>query len=846
MPLKATRTFVVEPRLPAALEPIRDLAWNLRWTWDVESVELFRRLSREGWEASGHNPVRLLQMIPAAELEAIAEDPGFLHQLAEVRSGFDRYMSRPPRLDFSSFRPGEVVAYFSLEFALAECIANYSGGLGVLAGDHLKSASDLGLPLVGIGLLYRQGYFVQALRPDGWQTEEYHDNDFATLPIRLVTGDDGQALTITVPLEARQVTAQIWQMAVGQVTLYLLDTNLDVNTPHDRSISSRLYGGDLQMRLHQEMMLGIGGVRALHALRVRALVCHMNEGHSALLGLERIRLLMEETGASFAEAQVAVSAATAFTTHTAVGAGIDLFPADLVRRELGPYYRAMGVDDGTVMRLGRTSHSDDSEPFSMAILGLRLANTRNGVSRLHRGVSQRLWHAAWPEVPTEQIPISSITNGVHLATWVGPEVAELYDRYVGREWRDDPCEPGLWAPIADIPDEELWHAHEQGRRRMVTAARLRHRESSIRRGVASRRAETGDVLDPDALTIGFARRFASYKRATLLFRNLDRLARVLNNPERPIQIVFAGRAHPMDEPGKQLIREISEISQRPEFRDRIVFLEEYGLALARDLVAGADVWLNTPLRPLEASGTSGMKAVANGAIHASVMDGWWYEAYEPGLGWAIGRNRIDDDPEVQNAFDSEALYDLFENEIAPLFYARDNDGIPTGWVRMMKASIATFAPRFNTDRMVTEYAEQVYRNAADAWNSLTADGLRPARELVSWQARVREAWPHVVVLNVADGSASGGLDISATVQLAGLHPSDVAVDVVYGRAGPNGEMVIESTAPLSPRQAFEDGSCLFSGIAAGPPSGRVGYAVRVLPAHPELRDPFALGLIRWS
>lgn len=850
MPLKATKTFIVDPGLPPALEPLRELAWNLRWTWDTDSVELFRRMSREGWESSGHNPVRLLQILTPQEIDALASDQGFLNQLAAARAAFDHYMHRPPRLPLEQFGPGDVVAYFSLEFALAECIANYSGGLGVLAGDHLKSASDLGLPLAGVGLLYRQGYFVQTLRPDGWQTEEYHDNDFATLPVRLVTGADGRPLTVNVPLDSRQVTAQIWQMAVGQVTLYLLDTNLEENTAHDRSISSRLYGGDLQMRLHQEMVLGIGGVRALEALGLRALVCHMNEGHSALLGLERIRTLAEKTGAAFREAQAAVSAATVFTTHTAVSAGIDLFPSDLVRRELGPYSSAMAVDDGTILKLGRTNPADEGEPFSMAILGLRLANTRNGVSQLHRGVSQRLWQSAWPDVPIEQVPISSVTNGIHLATWVGPEIAELYDRYVGRQWRDDPCQPDLWRPVADIPDDELWRAHEHGRQRMITSARERHRESSIRRGVASRRAETGEVLEPGTLTIGFARRFASYKRATLLFRNLDRLAAILNHPSRPVQIVFAGRAHPMDEPGKQLIREISETSQRPEFRDRVVFLEEYGLALARDLVAGCDVWLNTPLRPLEASGTSGMKAVANGAIHASVMDGWWYEAYKPGLGWAVGRNRIDDDPEVQNAFDSEALYDLIENEIAPLFYTRDHDGVPTGWVGMMKASIAAFAPQFNTDRMVSEYAEQVYKPAADAWRRLTSDGLRPARNLVAWQSLVQEAWPSVAVLSVSDAtvqeSTARAVELRATVQLGGLAPSDVSVDLVYGRAEANGEMIGESTARLRPGALAPDGSCVFSGVAMNPPSGRVGYAVRVLPSHPDLFDPFSVGLIRWS
>ncbi|MGK2965159.1 MAG: alpha-glucan family phosphorylase [Tepidiformaceae bacterium] len=846
MPLRATRTFVVEPPLPPELEPLRELAWNLRWTWDDDTVGLFRRISRDRWEASGHNPVKLLQETSAAEFSALAADHGFVSQLSHVREAFDHYMSRSPRATIESTGEKEVIAYFSLEFALAECLANYSGGLGVLAGDHLKSASDLGLPLVGVGLLYRQGYFVQSLRPDGWQTEEYHDNDFASLPVRLVLREDRSALTVSVPLDGRTVTAQIWHIACGQANLYLLDTNIDENTPHDRGISSRLYGGDLQMRIHQEIVLGIGGVRALAAVGLRPMVCHMNEGHSALLGLERIRMLMDETGATFAEARAAVAAATIFTTHTAVAAGIDLFPPDLVRRELGPYYSAMGIDDGTMLGLGRTNPGDENEPFSMAVLGLRLSNQRNGVSRLHRGVSQRLWLTAWPDVPVEQIPIGSVTNGVHLATWVAPGIAELYDRFVGRQWRDDPCQPDLWNAARDIPAGDLWRAHEQARAHLVTTARMRNRESSIRRGIGS----TGDVLDAKTFTVGFARRFASYKRATLLFRNMDRLARIVNNPERPVQIVFAGRAHPMDEPGKQLIREIADASQHPEFEGKLVFLEEYGISLARDLVAGCDIWLNTPLRPLEASGTSGMKAVANGVIHTSVMDGWWHEAYEEGLGWAVGRNRIDDDPEVQNAFDSEAIYDLLEFEIAPLFYARDHDGTPAGWVDLMKRSIEAFAPVFNTDRMVMEYASEAYRPAAAAWHALTASNLAGAREMVQWEKRVRASWPQVNVVHVGDSTVDGmaegnSVAVTTVVELGRLSAGDVLVDLAAGPVLPSGEIAIERTVPLHAVEAG-GGATTFTGTVDLERSGRAGYAVRVLPNHPMLRDPLSLGLVRWS
>ncbi|MEX2080177.1 MAG: alpha-glucan family phosphorylase, partial [Dehalococcoidia bacterium] len=734
MPLKATRTFSVEPQLPLALEPLRELAYNLRWTWDVDTQRLFQDLAGGRWEALERNPVRLLQSLTSEQKERFAADEGLVARVTRARESLEAYLARPRRVPVPELTDGDVIAYFSLEFALAECLPNYSGGLGVLAGDHLKSASDLGLPLVGVGLLYRQGYFQQSLRPDGWQAEGYAENDFASQPVRPVRDASGAQLTISVPLDSREIRAAIWRVDVGQVPLFLLDADIPGNSEADRGITGTLYGGDSEMRIQQEIVVGIGGIRALSALGLRAAVCHMNEGHSALLGLERIRGLMESAGASFDEARVAVAASSIFTTHTAVAAGIDLFPPELVKLQLGEYHSALGLDVEEFLGLGRVDALDATEPFSMALLGLRLSDTRNGVSRLHRGVAQKLWSGAWPGLAPEEVPIGSVTNGVHLPTWVSPEMAGVYDRHLGPEWRDNPGREGLWEPVAHIPPHELWGAHESARNRMLERARAAARYSAVRATDQHQPGGLRDLLQPGVLTVGFARRFATYKRAALLFQNPERLARLVQNPERPIQFIFAGKAHPRDDAGKQLIREVVHFSLQPEFRNRILFVEKYDVGLARDLVQGCDIWLNTPLRPLEASGTSGMKAVANGTLHMSVMDGWWHEAYVPGAGWAIGRNAIDDDPELQDAFDAESVYDLLEDEALPLFYDKDpQSGLPLGWLSAVARSIREYAPVYTTDRMVTEYAQAGYEPSAAAWNALVMDNLARARSLAAWK-----------------------------------------------------------------------------------------------------------------
>ena len=849
MRLRATRTFIVSPKLPARLGALVEVASNLFWTWNTDAVALFKRTSPERWEQTGHNPVRLIQLLSLADLERLEQDEGYLAHLDRVAETLRRYLARPAQHG-GAFAPGsDVLAYFSLEFALTESFPSYSGGLGVLAGDHLKSASDLGLPLVAVGLFYREGYFQQSLGPDGSQVEEYHEVDPAHHPLKPMLDAGGGAIRITAPIDGRDVAAAIWRLDLGQVPVFLLDTDLPENAPEDRAITGRLYGGDLETRIKQEIVLGIGGVRALHALGYHASVCHMNEGHSALLGLERIRLMMAEHHVSFEEARLPVSAATVFTTHTAVAAGIDLFPPQLALRYLAAYGRTLGLDENALLGLGRSDPGNHGEPFSMAMLGLRLSGYRNGVSRLHGEISRELWQGAWPHLPVDQTPIKAITNGVHLPTWVAHDLGELYDGAVGPHWRDDPVSAVDWQRVQGIADEELWAARERARARLVVRARVQHRESAARRGGAPH-GILGEPLDPRVLTIGFARRFAAYKRATLLFRDPERLARLLNHPDRPVQFIFAGKAHPKDEAGKQLIREVVAQSRKPEFRDRLVVLEHYDVDLARALVQGADVWLNTPLRPLEASGTSGMKAVANGALHLSILDGWWAEAYRPGLGWAIGRNRSEDNTETQDEYDAASLYDLLEHEVATLFYDRDTDGLPRDWLRRMKSSVGAFAPQFSTHRMVLDYMHQAYSPAAASWHKLVANGAAAARELQRWIGEVRSQWPHLRVLSLSDDqpelAATGAVTVRLRGDWAGLRPEDLRVDLMHGPAQPGGELAHAQAERMRHSGQGQDGAHAYEATFTPSEGGRTGYAVRVLPAHADLHNAFDLGLVLWA
>jgi starch phosphorylase len=852
--VKPIRTFTVTPSLPASLERLRDLAYNLRWAWDHATIELFRRLDSDLWEITGHNPVLMLGTIDQAQLEAAAADEGFLAYLEGVSQHFDGYMAG----ESTWFRrtcgvtEGPLVAYFSAEFGVTECLSIFAGGLGVLAGDHLKSASDLGVPLIGVGLLYQQGYFRQYLNEAGWQQEAYVDNDFYNLPLKLERRQDGTPLTVEIPYPGRCVTAQIWRAQVGRVPLYLLDTNVPANRPDDRGITYQLYGGDLDMRIKQEIMLGIGGYRALEALGLQPAVYHMNEGHSAFLALERVRRA-ETHGLSFAEAREAASAGLVFTTHTPVAAGHDYFPPELMDRYFTDYARSLGLSRQNFLALGRQNPGNDSEPFCMTILALRLAAYSNGVSRLHGQVSRRMWQGLWPGVSEDDIPIGHVTNGVHFRSWISLEMNQLYDRYLGPRWREEPADQTVWQRVERIPAEELWRTHELRRERLIGFVRRRLKSQLQQRGASQTEIEAAEeVLDAEALTIGFARRFAPYKRATLLLRDPERLARILNNPDRPVQIIFAGKAHPRDDEGKGLLQQIVALARQAKFRPRLVFLEEYDMAVARYLVQGCDVWLNTPRRPREASGTSGMKAAANGVLNVSILDGWWDEAYRPGVGWAIGRGETYDDPNYQDQVEAEALYDLLERDVVPTFYDRGTTRLPRRWIALMKASIGTLCHFFNTHRMVREYTERFYVPAAAQYWQFVADEMARARALAAWKARVAGSWPKVRVETVSTDyftelQVGRTIRVQAWVHLGDLTPGDVAVELYLGRVDAGGEIVEAAAMPMLPMEQDGEGRYLFEASAVRcDQSGLHGYTVRVLPHHRDLPTPFLPGLIGWA
>ena len=849
-------TYTVVPSLPPNLARMRDLAYNVQWSWESETIDLFRRVSPELWDASGHNPVRMLGQISQERLEQLAHDEAFLANLERVWARFDRYMTWPNtwyrKLVPNPPRPR--IAYFSMEYGITEALPFYSGGLGVLAGDHLKSASDLGVDLVGVGLLYQQGYFRQHLNPDGWQEEYYPVNDFALMPVLPVRGPDGTPLTVSLTFPGRQVTARLWRIEVGRVPLIMLDTNLPANSPDDRAITDRLYGGDLDMRIRQELVLGMGGLRALDLLGMRPDVCHLNEGHSAFLILERMRTLVAEHGHSFAEAREVTRAGTVFTTHTPVPAGIDRFPSYMVERYLGSYAQEVGVPIGEVLALGRENPADPNAPFSPTILALRLSAYSNGVSQLHGIVSRRMFQLLWPGLPTNEVPIGAVTNGIHHLSFISAEMASLYERYLGPRWREEPGDQSIWVEAENIPAEELWRTHERRRERLVAFARRRLREQLRRQGATPEELErASEVLDPEALTIGFGRRFTTYKRGTLLLLFRERLLRLFSRPGQPVQIIYAGKAHPADEPAKRLIRELVHLSQQPEFRNHMVFLEDYDLAVCRQMVQGADVWLNTPRRPLEASGTSGMKAAANGVLNVSIPDGWWAEAYQPEIGWTVGPVDQYPEPERQDQAEAEALYDVLEQEVIPTFYDRGRDGLPRRWIERMKAALQVLAPYYNANRMVTEYAERFYLPAGEHVWQLLRDDLARARALAAWMDRVRAAWPQVgfeaVRGEVAQELKVGeDVPVTAQVRLGDLTPADVWVEIYHGPLDGTGQIDprTESTVIMEPGPQVSPGVYEFKGVIPVRASGANGYTLRILPRNEELVTPYELHLIRWA
>jgi starch phosphorylase len=873
--MQPIRTFNVSPSLPPRLEKLRQLAYNLHWDWNVETKDLFRRLDIDLWESSHHNPVLMLGTISQARLQEAAEDEGFLAQMDRAARQLEDYLQErtwyrknrgqgselTAHISLNTQNPkskiqnpkSECYAYFSAEFGLVDCLPIYSGGLGVLAGDHLKSASDLGLPLVGVGLLYQQGYFAQYLNADGWQQERYPINDFYNMPLHLERNPDGSELRIAVNYPGRTVYARVWRVQVGMVPLYMMDTNIEPNKPYDQNITDQLYGGDMDMRIHQEIMLGVGGVQMLKALGLRVTAYHMNEGHAAFLALERIRILIQEEGLNYADAKQVVSSSNIFTTHTPVPAGIDLFPPDKVLYYLGYYADIFGLAKDQFLGLGRENTGDLASPFSMAILALKMATFANGVAQLHGVVSREMFHSLWRDLPIPEVPITAITNGVHARSCVAKSTQELYDRYLGPNWSSAPLENQMWERLEAIPDEELWRNHERCRLDMVVYVRehlVKHLRDRGASGAEIARAQ--EVLDPSVLTIGFARRFATYKRATLWMRDLDRIKRILSgNKDRKLQFVIAGKAHPKDIPGKELIRDINRFIREQGCEKQVVFVPNYDIHVARLLVAGCDVWLNTPRRPREASGTSGMKAAMNGLPNLSVLDGWWDEADYVRTGWAIGHGETYDDPIYQDQVEANALYDLIEQEVVPLFYERDADGLPRRWVDKMKDAIRLNCPFFNTERMVREYALRAYFPASDRYHTLTVSQYAPAKELAHWKQNLVDRWFNIKIENVdisepPEIQVNQTIAVKARINLATLTPDDVQVELYQGSINANGEIVNGVPVVMTYQGQDQQGCSIYTTNITYTNSGLQGLSLRVLPKHEHLSSPYEPRLILWA
>jgi starch phosphorylase len=837
--------------LPAPITALGDLASNLRWSWHPPTCDLFAALAPRRWEAARRDPIAMLGMLNPDELDRLAADPQFVSQVQAAADDLQGYLTEPRWFQRLTGEVPNSIAYFSPEFGITAVLPQYSGGLGILAGDHLKAASDLGVPIIGVGLLYQFGYFKQSLSREGWQQETYPVLDPNELPITLLRLPDGSPAKVYVGLPGgRTLTAHIWKAQVGRVPLLLLDSQVEQNDEAARSITDRLYGGGGEHRLQQEMLLGIGGVRALRVFSEitgvpTPTVYHTNEGHAGFLGLERIRELVAEQGASFDEALEVVRAATVFTTHTPVPAGIDRFGRDQIITFFGGDNAVVGVPVEKILSLGAEDYpGGDPSVFNMAVMGLRLAQRANGVSQLHGVVSREMFDGLWGGFDVEEVPITSITNGVHAPTWVDRRVMELGEKYLGRAITE---EARGWEQVDRIPDEEIWTVRRQMRATLVAEVRRRQRASWLKRGASP--AELGwvdGVLDPDVLTIGFARRVPTYKRLTLMLRDPDRLRRLLLHPQRPIQLVIAGKSHPADDNGKRLIQQMVRFADDPAIRHRIVFLPNYDIAMALSLYPGCDIWLNNPLRPFEACGTSGMKSALNGGLNLSILDGWWDEWYDNENGWAIPTADGVEDPEHRDDLEAAALYDLIEGSVAARFYDRDERGLPMRWLEMVRHTLSSLGPKVLASRMVADYVTKLYLPAYHSGVGLSGEA---ARELAVFKARLRAAWPgvrvdHVESTGVSDSPQVGDeVQTRAFVSLGMLSPADVDVQLVYGRVSPSDTLTDIASVPLEHAEAYEGGRHRFDGAVRLRRTGPFGYTVRVLPRQAMLASPAEFGLV---
>ncbi len=842
----------VQPRIPQRLSRLPELADNLLYSWERQVRSLFRRLDPELWDRCNHNPKVFLRRVAQDRLEAAAQDRIFMQDYNRVLSAYDLYLQEEAKSGIEEFLDpkSDLVAYFCAEFGLHESFPIYSGGLGILAGDHCKAASDLGLPFVAVGLLYRQGYFNQTVDGHGHQIAHYRPHDFRDLPIKPAVDSSGAELRVHVNLPGRRVELKVWQARAGHISLYLLDSDLPANQENDRSISYQLYGGDIHTRIQQEIILGIGGVRTLRALDLQPTVWHINEGHSAFLVLERIRELAAK-GLEFESALEAVAAATVFTTHTPVPAGHDVFSHDLMREYFSEYIRELGITEQRFLALGATP--SNILTFTQTALALRVSRFHNGVSRIHGRVASEMESYVWPQIPPEENPIAHVTNGVHVPTFLAREWVNLLDMNFGGGWRNELLNEDFWEQIDAIPDHSFWSLRQSLKSQLLEEAQrrslMRHRRNGASESQLERLTRHLSPTETDVLTVGFARRFATYKRATLLFSEPERLARLLSDPGRPVIIVFAGKAHPHDQPGQHLIKVIHDFAHRPEFEGKIILLEDYDLAMARKLVVGVDVWLNNPEYPMEASGTSGQKAGINGAINLSITDGWWGEGYNGENGWAITPHGPQFSPEFRNQEEAQELLDLLEHQVIPLYFDRNGHGYSEGWVRKSKASMKSLMPRFNAQRMVMDYLRDYYGPAREQGKRFAQNNFVQAQELAAWKQKVQKAWPGVSVRRcdtiTASVLAGDTMPVEIAVRLNGLAPDDVVVECLVGTESESGEFQVRHRPRLLHQGKNEFGEALFGLEMVPPLSGLQFYKIRVFPYHQSLSHRFELGYMLW-
>lgn len=847
--------LTVVPKIPENISGIKEISQNMWWTWNYKAQELFQKIDNELWNASHRNPIVFLKKVEQKKLNQVSQNQDYLTLYNEVLNSFKNYLNKSENTWFetthSGTKKGEI-AYFCMEYGLHESFPMYSGGLGILAGDHLKSASDLGIPLIAVGLLYKKGYFIQKINAEGWQESIYLDYDFSDFPIKPAKDINGEDVYIQLNILGKKIFVKVWKVEVGRVNLYLLDTNLKQNDPEDRELTSTLYGGDIEMRIKQEILIGIGGIRAIRKLGYNPSVWHMNEGHAAFLGLERIRELVQQEGLNFNQAIEVVRAGNVFTTHTPVPAGNDVFSVSLIDKYFGDYWPSLGATRQDFLNLGLEKQKDGNELFSMTILALKLSGRANGVSKLHGEVSRKLWNHVWSGIEWLEVPISYVTNGVHINTWLNPKLQEFLKQYLGEDWMSKIDDPDLWKKMDNIPDKELWETHKRLKKELIEYIRQSIKEQRSRHGETVEQLEqVNQIGDEKALTIGFARRYATYKRADLIFKDEERLKRILNNPEKPVQIIFAGKAHPADKPGQEIIKRIYEYSRKPEFHNKIIILENYDMNMARHLVSGVDIWLNNPRRPREASGTSGQKAGMNGALNFSGLDGWWVEGYNGKNGWAIGDNRDYDDLELQDRIDSVSIYNQLEKQIIPMYYENTNEKFSKHWVEKMKESITSVTSFFNTSRMLKEYTQKLYMPALEQYKNFSNENYKLAKELVRWINLLKENWDAIKIHVIFDQdllevkTAEEDLEIKAEIYLPGIGPDSILPEIVVARLE-GGKTVDIKRHDMKLIKEVQKDTYLYSARFKIEDRGEYGINVRVSPNHPcTPHKNYLIGLVKY-